>query len=393
MTGIRADANSIIASGHVMRCITIARQIVALGESVTFFVADNESLSLVNEFGADISNMEIVVLGSDWQDLEGEIPLLKKELSERKIKTLLVDSYKVTKNYFRELSKVCEVAYMDDLGKEAYPVDVLINYCGYYDMIGYEKLYEGVKNREGNPVKMLLGLMYAPLREQFYGAALSEEQVSKDSGSYEAASGFREKESRGGASHNLNILLTAGGADMHGMLIGVLDELEKRGIVTDTKSAVTVHVVIGSLVRNADEIRAFADKHSCVYIYEKVKNMAELMRSCDLAIAAAGTMLTECAAILLPVIFYQVADNQKYNVKFWQRCGGMVFAGDVSSGKDRERQMVISNICDKIRDVDSDSTSLATMKRALSGITDGRGAKRIATAMLGNTHAQETVFK
>ena len=108
--------------------------------------------------------------------------------------------------------------------------------------------------------------------------------------------------------------------------------------------------------------------------------MADLMRSCDLAIAAAGTMLTECAAVTLPVIYYQVADNQKFNVTFWQKTGGMIFAGDVTGENGREE--TLQNICTQVRALLTDKDNLSAMKKALNGVTDGRGAVRIAKALL-----------
>ena len=126
--------------------------------------------------------------------------------------------------------------------------------------------------------------------------------------------------------------------------------------------------------------RSGADNET-VEILKNVSNMAQLMRNCDLAVTAAGTMLTECAASTLPVIYYQVADNQKYNVEFWQKTGGMVFAGDVS-GSEADRIQTLNNITDQIQVLIEDSGRLGTMKRMLTGLTDGRGAVRIAKALL-----------
>ena len=50
MIGIRCDANSIIASGHMMRCLTVAKELVRQGESVTFFMADEESGRLFDAY-------------------------------------------------------------------------------------------------------------------------------------------------------------------------------------------------------------------------------------------------------------------------------------------------------------------------------------------------------
>ncbi len=426
--GIRADANKIIASGHVMRCITIAKELLALGAEVTFFVADEESRRFFDTVDCTWGT-GLVVLGTDWQDMEGELPILSKELKDRDISILLVDSYKVTKEYFSELSKVCALAYMDDLGKEAYPVDLLVNYSGYYEQIGYDELYRGVLTRGGEPVRMLLGLKYAPLRQQFWredcGGRAHDKKVDSavepvtninaDLSVCTSADGDEDERTTWLSDKTLQVLLTAGGADMHGMLLGVLEEMAEKGIVraaadlkdehesevqgtdknrelvdgtecydscTGDARGIDIHVVVGSLVRDIDGVRRFAECHENVILHENVENMAALMRSCDVAIAAAGTMLTECAAIGLPAIYYQVADNQKFNVEFWQRTGGMVFAGDVSSGDALEKQRVLASICDNIKRIMNNESDLLNMKASLSGITDGRGAIRISKAII-----------
>ncbi|RKM59860.1 UDP-2,4-diacetamido-2,4,6-trideoxy-beta-L-altropyranose hydrolase [Butyrivibrio sp. CB08] len=361
MIGIRADANKIIATGHVMRCITIAREIIALGEAVTFFVADEESRDLIAGYAGDLEACEVVVLGSSYDHMEDELPALGKELMARNVDVLLVDSYFVTHRYFEEIGKICQVVYMDDLGKEPYPVDILINYSGYYKALGYEALYQDMKGHKGSPTRLLLGLEYAPLRRQFYESTAKGEASEADD--------------------RLHVLLTAGGADMHGMLLATLKAAENAGLLA---AQFTWEVVVGSLVGDADAIDALAGNYSNIRIHRSVTNMADLMRSCDIAIAAAGTMLTECAAIHLPAIFYQVADNQKFNVEFWQTNGGMIFAGDVTSANQdgSGKETTLENICAFLNDIKVNISRLDDMKSALSGLTDGRGAIKIAKELI-----------
>jgi UDP-2,4-diacetamido-2,4,6-trideoxy-beta-L-altropyranose hydrolase len=363
MIGIRADANSIVGAGHLMRCITIAKAILEKEEAVTFFVADSQSQRLL-EGNLKDDRVQCVVLGTDFSDMEAELPVLTGELKRRNIEVILVDSYRVTYNYFDELKKTCVVAYMDDLLDMAYPLDVVINYSGYSINMGYSKAYDTMKGHLGEKTKLLLGLKYAPLREQFYT---------------DCAPVVRKKEEK------FEILVATGGADTCDMLLPLAGELEK--IATEGKTS--YHVVIGDYVKDAEEVeKAIGSMHGMT-AHRSVKNMADLMKRCAMAVVAAGTMLTECAALGLPTVFYQVADNQKFNVDFWGKTGGMIFVGDVSPRETdgdidviNKKKTVIKNICDEIKILGTDKTALDTMSGELKNITDGKGALRIAEVLV-----------
>lgn len=364
MIGIRADANSIIATGHVMRCITIARAIKTLGEDVTFFVADDESLKLLG--GSITENeFEVVVLGTDWQNMDSESETLINELMTRKVKTLLVDSYQVTRTYFDKLKDVCRIAYLDDLNCEAYPVNVLINYSGYSTHMGYDKAYQDVTGYNNEKTSLCLGLQYAPLRKQFYDPA-SEAETDADT-----ISSFSSREFK-------HVLISTGGADMCSMLELLINMIIKSKL----QNTAIWHIVVGDYVDDPDRIVSLIEGCSNIVIHRSVRNMAYLMNRCDIAVMAAGTMLTECAACGLPTIFYQVADNQKYNVVFWGASEGMFFAGDVSEGE-ANKMVVLDNIQSKIMNYLNDTESLKGMSDSLKSITDGRGAIRIARALMG----------
>ncbi len=357
----------------MMRCITIAKEIEKAGEKVTFFAADHESRELFELYAKDLKSCETVVLESDYKDMEGEIPALRKQLLERKVKALLVDSYQVSEEYFSRLSDICTLAYLDDLGKEAYPVDILINYSGYYKALGYEELYKGVSGHKGTQTKLLLGLEYAPLRQQF----------CTDEESFSSKDDIPEKPER---EKSLNILLSSGGADTCNMLTGVLNRAIASGLINNELPTVPRwKVVAGNMVATKEELQKISEEYPCVSVYKNVSDMAALMRDCDIAIAAAGTMLTECAALRLPVIYYQVADNQKYNVDFWQTTGGMLFAGDVTLSAE-EREKTLDKIVATLKDLISEKNKLSEMSKSLSGITDARGAQRIALALINSQH-------
>ena len=59
---IRTDANVEIATGHIMRCITIAEEIVRKGEKVVFAVSDEKSGELAEKMG-----YKVICLDVDWR--------------------------------------------------------------------------------------------------------------------------------------------------------------------------------------------------------------------------------------------------------------------------------------------------------------------------------------
>ena len=152
--GIRVDMNPVIATGHMMRCLSIADSIVELGKKVIFITADDYPLELIKQRGH-----EAVVLDTDWQKMEDELPSLLPILESRNVARVLVDSYQVTEEYLQALEAHVKVSYLDDLDMFSYPVDQLICYANYYNLFSY--------GQKGEKEGCYLGLKYVPLRRAF----------------------------------------------------------------------------------------------------------------------------------------------------------------------------------------------------------------------------------
>ena len=137
MLGIRTDANKIAATGHVMRCMTIADEVKKLGKDVIFFVADEDSASFVKERGFIYK-----ILGASWDKPVDEINKLAELIKEHD--TVLFDSYSFDAEYFEKLKAVCDprFVYMDDLCDQKMPVDTIINYNIYANDLGYNEKYD-----------------------------------------------------------------------------------------------------------------------------------------------------------------------------------------------------------------------------------------------------------
>lgn len=340
LIGIRVDANDTIATGHVMRCITIAKKLVQAGSRVVFYTADGYAGEMLEQAG-----MQYVCLHTKWDEMEQEIPLLRKELEKAGCDKLLVDSYQATVQYFGGLHDLCKLIYIDDCFEEIYPVDMLINYNAYHVRFPYKSAYE-------DRIKLLLGTSYVPLREEF-----------GDSGTISQ-----------NADETPHILLSSGGGDMYNAMAGVL----RAAMKDEALQKVVFHVVVGGFNRNAEELRKLAEENPNICLHERVEYMARLMGGCTAAVSAAGTMLFELSAMQVPTVFFVSADNQQYDHEFFAQDERMLYAGDIRA----DREGCIRNICRQLRLLLENKDMRDEMKRKLREVTDGNGAQRIAAEIL-----------
>lgn len=338
--GIRADVNETVATGHIMRCITIAEQIKKLGGQVLFITADEQAEDMLSQAG-----MEHVCLHTQWNRMEEELPVLREIIELAGIRTLLVDSYQATPAYFEKLRPLVKLACIDDCFEKVFPVDALINYNAYHTRFPYEETY-------GGKTKLLLGTDYVPLREEFGVTQIRDEEESK---------GF-------------SVLLASGGGDAQNAVFGIL----QRALQTEELKAVTFHAVVGTYHPQGDAIEAFAKTRENVKVYRPCLDMAGLMADCDAAVSAAGTMLFELSAMRVPTVFFQSADNQRYDREFFEAEERMLFAGDI--GQDRET--CIEKVCEGLKKLAADTVLRERMKEKLARVTDGKGAERIAEEVM-----------
>ena len=101
---IRADANNVIATGHIMRCIAIAQAAIDLGHTVTFIIADDDSKELLERY-----SMEYICLNTIWNQMDDEIEYIYEVIDRERPDYILVDSYYVTEAYLENLKKKCKV--------------------------------------------------------------------------------------------------------------------------------------------------------------------------------------------------------------------------------------------------------------------------------------------
>ena len=336
----RADGNAGIGVGHLMRCLTIADAMLSDidVEDICFVCADEQSADIVKERG-----YKAYVLHTDYVDMDKELC----EWQELKVSgaVILVDSYFVTDSYLEGLKAFGKVIYMDDMQKKAYPVDGVINYNVFAEPEKYSLLY-------GNNVSCFAGGTYIPVREQF----LAKKGVLRDSVS--------------------NVLITTGGGDMENIAGQIFEKLAADN------HTIHFHVVSGVYNPNYEVLKRLETKQSNLHIYYNVKNMAELMMKCDVAITAGGSTIYELAALGIPFICFSYAENQEQLVQF---IGERDIAGYAGS-YEKDSAAMFNNMQTIFRLLCESHALRKTYSLKETELVDGKGAHRTAR-ILQDFHA------
>ena len=152
---IRADANEIIGMGHLMRCLSIAHAFDVQGETVLFITADHSGDDLIRQAG-----FKSICLETERVEMDDELSKINTIIQEYRPSLFLLDSYNITEEYCKTISRLVKTAYMDDLNISVWDVNYIINYNVFSLVMDYS-LYEQTDTI------VLLGPNYAPLRDEF----------------------------------------------------------------------------------------------------------------------------------------------------------------------------------------------------------------------------------
>jgi len=380
---IRVDANEIVATGHVMRCRTIADSLEQMGCSVVFVSADDNIIPYIGE------NYNYRILESDWRELDAEVNVLIDLLCESGVDRLLLDTYYATADYIKKLKENgIKVMYIDDMQKEIYPADVILNYSPGAPYLDYEKMYEGEN------VRFLLGTKYIPLRAQFTrrgnskkadtslvnaigtdGEALKNidiiamENINCSEGAHRTF-GYEKNGIE-------NIFLTTGGADSMGLSDLIATAILRDPELKFRESGKKIHLLAGRFFRVNERIQQYIEDGN-VILHQNVDNVADIMEMCDVGITPAGTTLFELCSLGIPCISFVFVENQEPDAEYFNRAKLAPYAGDF---REDDRQ-VIQNILNTLKEfAKMDSADILEHSGKLKNEIDGRGAERIAVAL------------
>ena len=336
----RCDVSPAIGFGHLRRCLTLAKELKECG-ALVFFACRAADFDLTKELRHVADDWTVL----DWSlapeaDAQETIRLYQ----QRNMEAVIIDHYRVNVAYQERLYR-SGVRWLQFDWSARQPL--WANWVLSASPAAEESAYLAVKQRD--ETRLLLGPSYALLRREFrqwQPQPRLHEQVRK-------------------------ILLTFGGGDDKGTVLFCLEAIKSLA------PAIERIVLVSGANPRLPEITDWVDRNSKANVTLVVDEteIAMRMAEADLAIIAGGTTTFETAAMGLPSLIMQLADNQAPNASAWARVGAAIYVGPFSSlHADTLERRVTSLI--------NDTGLRKSMSDAGRALVDGLGAQRVARILL-----------
>ena len=340
---IRADADSRMGTGHVMRCLALAGAWQERGGRV--LLAGHIGSDSIRE-RLNRQRVELFALTSGPQAAEDMqwLDMLRHEPAGRAGEGWIVlDGYQFDNAYQQRLRRSgLKLLVIDDYAHlPAYEADLLLN-----QNPGSEKL-----NYQTSPATVLLrGGKYVLLRREFsearrMGTAAAAEQATR-------------------------LLITLGGADPDNVTLKVMAALRQLDLPVQAK------IIVGPANPHLPLLREWMGRTSLpAELLTDVADMAPLMQWADAAVTAGGSTCWELACLGVPALVITLADNQRGVARIIAESGAGLDCG-------WHHTLQPDQLARSIAALGRDQRQRQAMGVAGRALVDGDGADRVAERML-----------
>lgn len=281
---IRVDASAVIGSGHLMRCLTLAKALQQSNWRVQFACRAHPGhlIQWLRDQKFDVITLQppaesrasgyAAWLGVTEQQDAAEL----KEQLQAPVDLLVIDHYGLSKLFEQAMAGFYQkLLVIDDLANRAHHCDYLL------DQNLYPQLHSRYDKLVNNEAQLWLGPSYVLLRPEF-----AQFQRAVD-------------------TTKLRFLVFYGGTDelnLTSLTIKALQQLQKTDFAAD--------IVIGLANPHRVKLEQACAEDPRLTLHIQTPHMAELMSQATLMIGAGGSTHWERCALALPALVVTLADNQ-----------------------------------------------------------------------------------
>ncbi|MNK59880.1 UDP-2,4-diacetamido-2,4,6-trideoxy-beta-L-altropyranose hydrolase [compost metagenome] len=346
---IRSDASPTIGSGHIARCLCLARVLRRQGSHVAFACrllpghrlealrAEGFETFALPERYSDEDPQQAIESMLPWQaDIAALEPLLEHQPA---FDWIIVDHYGLDHHWQTAARRWApRIAVVDDLATRTYSADLLLN----QNLSGTPEAYTSLL---APGCRTLFGPRFAMLRDEFCCPAIEIKPQAR------------------------RVLVNFGGFD------AAMQTYHAMQALADFVE-LEVDFVAGADNPAWAQMQALAASRPHWRLHSFVSDFYRLMTEADLFVGAGGGTSWERAAMGLPTICIAVSNNQQANGEVMAAAGAHVFMGAREQVSVEQLRLAIGFVAGN----QGLRQSLAQQSRLL---VDGRGAQRVAAALAG----------
>jgi UDP-2,4-diacetamido-2,4,6-trideoxy-beta-L-altropyranose hydrolase len=280
----RVDASAVIGSGHLMRCLTLAKALQQSNWQVQFACRAHPGhlIQWLSDQSFDVITLQqppdTEATGyAAWLGLTEQQDAT--ELSEQlqaPVDLLVIDHYGLSSIFEQAMTGFYrKLLVIDDLANRAHQCDYLL------DQNLYPKLHSRYNNLVNKEAQLWLGPSYVLLRPEFAGFQRTVDP------------------------NKLRFLVFYGGTDelnLTSLTIKALQQLQKTDFNAD--------IVIGLANPHKTELEKLCAEDTRFSLFIQTPHMAALMSKATLMIGAGGSTHWERCALALPALVVTLAENQ-----------------------------------------------------------------------------------
>lgn len=359
----RVDASLKIGSGHIVRCLTLAKELEKQGAKCRFLCRDLKGnlIKKIRQENFDVTvfpfskkaksfkeNNNTNLTYSSWlsvswmEDVKQTIDSLKTE----KIDLLIVDHYGIGKQWEKKIRPyVKKIMVIDDLANRQHDCDLLLD----------QNLVSNFKTRYKNLLpkycRTLLGPEFAILQNNY-----------KD---FHVNSPVRTGPIK-------RILVYFGNIDLNNLIeltISAFNKLNRKNITLD--------IVTGFSSSSKNKIKKLSNKNKNknIIFHSNLSSLASLMLKADIAIGACGVTTWERCCLGLPSIVITMAENQKKIAKELDKLGIIQWLDHYDKITNERIYGALESLIDQ---------NIETWSNTCKLITDGSGTQKVSSILSAN---------
>ncbi|MCM8532284.1 MAG: UDP-2,4-diacetamido-2,4,6-trideoxy-beta-L-altropyranose hydrolase [Lentisphaeraceae bacterium] len=347
---IRTDSSVNIGNGHMMRCLTLAEELISRDYEVLFLcrLIEAHLVDLLSNKDIELSLIDLPEYVGDsteslWSDYEQnrDAENCQNILKGRQVKALLVDHYglnAVWESLFKNFAD--KIMVIDDLANRTHDCDILLDQNFYLDKNRYEELTP--------PTCLKLeGPFYSLLRSEF----TQVQPILKE-------------------SSRIRIFMFFGSADLLNLTSFALQSIQSLNSLD-----LQVDVVIGKSNPHRKQVEEICENQPAFKLYIQVNYMAELMSQAHLSIGAGGTVNWERFYLGLPALVVSVAENQVKSSEDLAESGLIHYLGHY-------HKVTQKDISEKLKEILNQPEELKKLSDKVKALVDGKGVSRVVDELM-----------